>query len=449
MEINKTYRLTCIDLNHEVVGVCKVDGFPIFVNDLLINEVADVKIIKLNKNYGSGAVVNRISSSSNRVIPVCPKFGICGGCDLMHMNYNAQLQFKLKKVNETFKRIGHLDYEVKEIIGANNPYEYRNKVQIPYSYNGKKNIYGFYKKNSHDLVEFDKCVIGYNEVNDIAKFIRNLFNEYKIPCYDESIDKGTLRNLLVRKTFDNKYMVVLISRERNINYLDEIVSKIRDRYSFVLSIILNYNPKKGNTILGDEYRVLYGDDYLIEEILGLKFKMSHKAFFQINHEQTINLYNKVLEYSEVNENSKVLDVYCGVGTISLAFAKYAKEVIGIEVVEEAIENAKDNYSLNKNIIKASNVEFVCGKAEDVIEAKIGKEIDILICDPPRKGLDDKVVEAILNSNIKKFIYVSCDCATLARDLKKLSSRYSITKSCCVDLFPNTEHVETVVCLERK
>ena len=342
MEINSIYRLTCVDLNYEGIGVCKIDGFPIFVPNLLIDEVADVKITKLNKNYGNGIIINRLTNSDYRIKPVCSKFGICGGCDLMHMSYESQLNFKLKMVNETLKRIGHLDYEIKEIIGANNPLNYRNKVQIPYKYNGKKNICGFYKKKSHDFVEFDNCYICNKEISDLSRFIKNLFNENKINCYNEDKDNGTLRNVLIRNTYDNRYMVVLISKTKDIPYLKEIVSKLIKRYEFIDSVILNYNPKKNNTILGDEYQVLYGNDYLIENILGLNFKMSHKAFFQVNHEQTINLYNKILEFSNVNSNSTVLDVYCGVGTISLAFSKYAKKVIGIEVVEEAISNAKEN-----------------------------------------------------------------------------------------------------------
>ena len=449
MELNEIVKATCVDLNHEGLGVCKIDGFPIFVNDLLVNEVATIKITKLNNNYGNGVIVKRISDSSLRTRPICKNFGVCGGCDLMHMTYPAQLQFKLKMVNETLKRIGHIDYEIKEIIEANNPYQYRNKVQIPYTYDGKKNIYGFYKKKSHELVEFDDCIIGTKETSDIAKFVKNIFNEYKIPCYDEQKDSGVLRNLLVRKTYDNNYMVVLVSKVKTFNHLDDIVLKIKNRYSYVKSIILNFNPKKNNTILGDEYKVLYGEDYLIEDILGLKFKMSHKAFFQINHEQTEKLYSKALEFSGVTSSSTVLDVYCGVGTISLCFAKIAKKVIGIEVVEKAINNAKDNYKLNIDKLNSKDVEFICGKAEDLIESKLSNDIGILVCDPPRKGLDIKVSNAILNSNIKKFIYVSCDPATLARDLEILTKNYAIKNSCCVDLFPNTCNVETVIELERK
>ena len=448
MNVKEKYNLKCVDLNHDGLGVAKIDNFPIFVSNFLPDEEAEIEITKVNSNYATGKVINLTKKSSNRVNPLCPKFGVCGGCDLMHMNYNYQVEFKLKMVNETLKRIGHIDYNIKEIISADNTYNYRNKVQIPYQFNGKKNICGFYKKKSHDLVEVDDCLISPDKTIEIARFIRNIFNEFNIKAYDEVNDKGVLRNLLIRKNYLDEYMIVLISRVDKINDIDKIVNKIINRYSFVKSVILNYNPKENNTILGESFKVLYGNDYLVEDICGLKFRMSHKAFFQVNHEQTEKLYNKVIEFADVNESMKVLDLYCGVGTISLLFSKYVSKVTGVEVVEEAVKNANVNKELNKEIIKAKDVKFVLGKSEDVISDYIN-DCDLLVVDPPRKGLDQNVIKNIIENKVKKMIYVSCDCATLARDLSLLSEYYEIVNGCCVDLFPNTADVESVVKLRLK
>ena len=448
MKEKDVIKLTCDNLNHDGLGVAKVDSFPVFVFNFLPGEEALIEVTKVHSNYAIGKVIELLNASSDRVKPECPKYGVCGGCDLMHMTYDAECKFKLNMVNETLKRIGHLDYRITEILKADTPKYYRNKVQMPYTFNGKKNICGFYKKKSHDLVEVDDCLISPDKSLDITRFIRNLFNEYNLRCYDENKDIGTLRNVLIRKNYSDEYMVVIISKENEINHLDEIVQKIIKRYSFVKSIILNYNPKKNNTILGETFKVLYGDDYLIEDLCGLKFKMSHKAFFQINHDQTVKLYNKIIELSNVTKDMSVLDLYCGVGTISLSFAKYAKSVIGVEVVNEAILNAKENANLNTDLINTKDIKFVLGKSEDVISEYIDK-CDLLVVDPPRKGLDINVINAIIKSQIKKVIYVSCDCATMARDLNLLKDNYIIEDAVCVDLFPRTANVESIVVLYNK
>lgn len=448
MKVNDIIKLKCIDINHEGLGVVKKDDFPLFVPNLLVGETAEIKVVDLKKNYGIGKVVNHCDFSENRVNPICSNFFECGGCDLMHMNYQSQLAFKLQMGNATFKRIGHLDFKIKNIIGMDKPYNYRNKVQMPIGREKGKMITGFYKKKSHDIIKLEKCYIQPDESTEIAKLVKNICNDLLISSYDEKNKEGCLRHVIIRKTFDNEYMVVLVifdDHKDNLIKLNELSHRIIQRNKNIKSIILNINKKVNNTILGLEYKALAGNDYLIEKILGLKFYMSHRAFFQINLKQTEKLYEKALEYANISENDVVLDCYCGVGTISLLAAQKAKKVYGIEIVPEAINDAIKNSKLN-NI---NNAEFIVGKAEEEILKFKDKLIDVIIVDPPRKGLDINVIETIKKKQINKMVYVSCDIATLARDLSILSDSYNIIDVTLVDMFPQTADVETVCCLQRK
>lgn len=448
MKEQQILQLKCIDINHEGLGVVKADDFTIFVPNLLVGEEAKIRVNQIKKSFAFGEVVEYISYSKERVNPICKHFFKCGGCDLMHMNYESQLKFKLSMANATFKRIGHLDFEIKNIIGMENPYEYRNKVQMPIGKKNGKIITGFYKKKSHDIIELDKCYIQPSLSTDITKLVKNVANDLKIQAYDEVNKNGCLRHVIVRKTFCGEYMIVLVvfdDSKQNLYLLKELTERVVNRYSEVKSVILNVNKKINNVILGDSYKTLFGSDILIEEILGLKFRMSHKAFFQINLKQTEKLYSKALEYANINKEDIVLDCYCGVGTISLLASKKAKKVYGIEVVSEAINDAIENSKLN-NI---NNAEFIVGKAEEKILEFKDKEIDVMIVDPPRKGLDINVVNTIKQKKIRKIVYVSCDIATLARDLSLLSDMYKIDDVTLVDMFPQTADVETVVLLSRK
>lgn len=438
------FNAECINLSHEGLGVVKVDNKPYFIYDMLPGESGKIEIIKENKNYGSGKIIQRKNNSIDRINPKCPLFLKCGGCDLCHMNYEYETKFKLKMVNETYKRIGHLDYKFTKIIKADHIEAYRNKVQIPFAFKNGKTICGFYRKQTHDIIETRNCLLQTEITTNIAIFVKNVMNELKINAYDETSHKGFLRHLLIRKNNNDEYMVVMIANEYKDNDVKLIADKILNKFPCVKSIILNINKEKSNVILGDSYKVIYGKDYLIETILGLKFKMSHKAFFQINHEQTEKLYSNALSLAKITENDTVLDLYCGVGTITLLASKQAKKVYGIEIVKEAIDDAKENAILN-NI---NNVEFIVGKAEDKFN-EIKETIDVLIVDPPRKGLDLSLVQTLKQSNIKKIIYVSCDVSTMARDVSLLQDNYIIKDGLCVDLFPRTSNVETVICLERK
>ena len=450
------YNLQCIDMNHEGLGVVKKDGFPIFVPNLIVGEQAKIKVTKVNKSFALGEVVQIIEESKLRVRPRCKHFFKCGGCDLMHLDYKSQLDFKLSMANATFQRIGHLDFKIKNIIGMDKnindneiqPYYYRNKVQIPFGMRGNKTVCGFYKKKTHDIIDLDECFIQPILSTEIGRLVKNIMNELGLTAYDEQAKKGCIRHTIIRKTVKNEYMIVFVIYDdckSNIELIKELATKITNKYKEIKSVIINVNKKVNNVILGDYSKTIYGTDVLIENILGLNFKLSHKAFFQINHTQTEKLYSKALEFANITNNDVVLDCYCGVGTISLLAATKAKKVYGIEVVKEAIDDAIENAKLNK----ITNAEFIVGKAEEEILKFKDKLIDIMIVDPPRKGLDIDVINTIIQKKIEKIVYVSCDIATLARDLQLLQSDYEIKDVTLVDMFPQTADVETVAMLVRK
>lgn len=439
------FKVECMDLNHRGAGVCTVDGFTVFVDGLLVGEIAEIEIIKMQKTYGFGKIINIINQSENRIKPVCKIFGICGGCEIMHLVYKEQLAFKKKMTKETLRRLGNLDVEINEIIGMDEPYYYRNKVQIPFQTKNNKVICGFYKQGTHEVVPLDECFIQPTIATDVAIFIKNLANEYKLSAYDEVSKKGLLRHVLIRKTINDEYMLVLITNGDTIPNEDQIVNKIVNRYPIIKSIIQNVNTRHSNVILGEESKLLFGTTTLIESLLGLKFILSHKSFFQTNHIQTEKLYSKVLEYANPIKEDVIVDGYCGVGSISLLLATKAKEVYGIEIVPDAIKDAKNNARLND----IKNVKFILGKTEEEIFNLVDININTIVIDPPRKGCDKILLDAIMKRKIKKIVYVSCDVATLARDLNILNESYNIKEITLFDMFPQTSHVESCVLLERR
>ena len=445
MEIKDQLRVEIVDMSYDGLGVAKVDGYILFVDGCLVGEKALVEITELGKNYGFAKLIGVSRQSPYRTKPICPHFGICGSCELMHLDYKQQLQFKKKNVVETIKKVAHIDdLKIDKIIGMDNPYNYRNKIQMPFAYN-KKAIFGYYKKKSHEVVPIDKCYLQPDEMTEIVKFIKNLCNEYNVSIYNEITGKGILRHVLVRKNYKNELMVVLITNGSNLFNIDVIVKKIVDRYNNVKSIYQNINMKKNNVILGESSKLLYGQKTLEEKLCGLYFDVSYQSFFQVNREQTEKLYNTVLEYADANERTSIIDAYCGVGTISLMLAQKAKFVYGIEVVKEAIINAKAN-AVKNNI---TNTKFIVGKVEDKINELVNNEVNTIVVDPPRKGLDINVVKTLLNSNIKRIVYVSCNPTSLARDLNLLKEKFEIKKCSIVDMFCQTVGIETIVSLDSK
>lgn len=446
VNINQMVQLNIISQNYECLGVAKIDDLVVFVEGAIKGETVLAKITKITNKYSIAKLVEVLKPSADRVKPKCAYFGSCGGCKMLHMKYDATLALKLDAFNETLKRIGNIDYEVKEIYGMDNPFAYRNKIQMPASMSNNKLYFGYYKNDSHQVVPIEECLIQSDNVTDVINFIKNLCREFKISSYNEETKSGIVRHILVRENYLGQLMIALVVNNAHIPYEKEIVNKITNRYKNVISIIKNINQIHNNVILGKQYEVLFGKDEIVDQILGINFKISHQSFFQVNRIQTNKLYSIILEYlGNEASNLKVIDAYCGVGSISLCLAKKVKHVYGIEVVKEAIDNAKENALFNG----IDNVDFFCTKVEDKIGDLINNDIDAVVVDPPRKGLDKNVIDAIINNKIKKVIYVSCNPATLARDLTMFSSNYDIDNIKLVDLFCYSEHIETVVCLERK
>ena len=461
-QIKKSSKIValCIDQNHEGQGICKVDGikdseevkeFIIFVNNMIPGEKGQIEITKLHNSYGYAKVVKIFNEtkSPKRIVPICKEYGSCGGCNIMHMNYDAQLEFKNKMIEETLRRIGGINnIKVLQIIGMKSPKYYRNKVQIPYRKEHFKVNCGFFARESHNIIPINECLIQPNISTEIVKFIKNLCNEFHIEGYNEKYNSGTIRHVLIRTNKSlNEIMVVLVLTKGLLDHKDEIVSKIIKRYPAVKSIIINVNNKIGNTILGDKCITIYGKDYIIDELCGLNFRIGPKSFYQVNHQQTEVLYNKIIETGNFKQEDCIIDAYCGIGTIGLIIASHVKQVLSVEIVEEAICNAKINARDNQ----INNIDFVCNKAEEqIIEwAKENIQIDAIIVDPPRKGCDIKLLDTIDEMKINKMIYVSCDPATLARDLKIMKEKgYNIRLVQPVDMFPYTSNCETITLLEK-
>ena len=459
IKIGATLKVDFVSLSHEGLGIAKINGlnqhneyyenFPIFVSGALPKESGIIQITKLTKTYGFGELVKIFPDtySLDRTTPICKNYPTCGGCNIMHMNYKAQLRFKEQMVKETLERIGCLDnVKVESIIGAKNPIYYRNKVQVPVGQENNKTIAGFYKRDTHHIIPLDKCYIQPSFSTEVTQFIKNLLNEYKLVGYDERLHKGDIRHILVKSNIDGEMMIVIVALHEIKNHLDMIVKKITTRYPLVKSIVLNINKARGNTILGDTNILLYGDKFITDTLCGKKFILGATSFYQVNHEQTETLYTKALELAHFTKTDTIIDAYCGIGTIGIIASKDVKEVYGVEIVKEAIENAKINLSLNK----VENATYVVGKAEEQIVKWMhdGLAVTGIVVDPPRKGCDEALLETIKQMKISKVLYISCNPATLARDLKYLTQNgYTIQVVQPIDMFPQSSHVETIVVLQ--
>ena len=442
--INKEVNVDITDINYEGMGIANLNDKCLFVEGAITDENVDCVLDFENKSFYRGHAVKINQQSPFRIKPKCATYDKCGGCQLLHLDYQESLKYKLKSVNNTLKKIGNVDFEVKEIIGMDELIPYRNKVQIKAGKVEDHLVLGYFERRSHNIVPFKNCILQSDEINEMTNFIKNILNEFHLQAYDENTKQGDIKHVMIRENKNKEMMIVFVISKKKIEHEKELVDKLLNRYNNIVSIIKNINEKDNNVILGDKFEVLYGKDEIIDEILGLKFKISHYSFFQVNRYQTEKLYSKVLEY--VGKENNVVDAYCGVGSISLNLAKNSKQVYGIEVVKEAIDNANANKELN-NI---KNVEFILGKVEDkIFELLENKTIDCVVIDPPRKGLDIKVIDALKNTNIKKIVYVSCNPSTLARDLGLLKDKYEIENMCTVDMFAYTTGVESVCTLTNR
>ena len=448
---NDIVTLEIVDCGTDGEGIGKADGFTVFVKDAVIGDTVTAKIMKAKKNYGDGRLMEILNASPYRVEPVCPSARQCGGCQLQAVSYEEQKVFKEKKLRGHLERIGGFtNLPMEPLIGMDEPYHYRNKAQFPVGRNKEgKIVTGFYAGRTHAIIENRDCALGIPENKDVLDRVIAHMEKYNIAPYDEVTGKGLVRHIFVRYGFfTGELMVCLIINGQDLPHQRELVEKLCE-IPGMTSISLNMNKKRSNVILGDKVKTIWGKEYITDKIGDISYEISPLSFFQVNPQQTWKLYSKALEYADLHGEETVWDLYCGIGTISLFLAQKAKFVRGVEIVPAAIEDAKRNAQINH----IENVEFFVGKAEEVLPReyeKNGVYADVIVVDPPRKGCDAMLLKTILKMQPKRVVYVSCDSATLARDLRFLCDNgYELKKVCGVDQFPQTVHVESIVLLSHK
>ena len=435
---------TAIDLSSEGKGVVKYHNDIIFVDGLFPNEEADIEILYQRAGVYFGKVKHLYNLSKERIQPKCKICTSCGGCQYQQLDYKAQLKYKTKRVKEALSRIAHIKQDVLPCIGASNPYNYRNKIQVPFVKDRNGVVkFGFYKENTHIIMPIKECAIEDKKAAPILWDIKLLLEDMNIPTYNEDSGKGILRYVLIRTSHHyDELMVVLVTTQMNFPGQRNFVNELIKRHPEITTVVENVNSRKTNVILGDKEKVLYGPGHIKDDILGLTFEISASSFFQINPEQVEKLYKCALDL--VNPNEIVLDAYSGVGTIGLIAARNAKKVISVEINKSAHKNAVENAKRNN----VNNIEFICDDAGKFI-TKFDGDIDTLIMDPPRSGSDETFLKTVMDKRIKKVIYVSCNPETLARDIEYLSPLYEVKYVQPVDMFPMTAHVETIVGLSLK
>lgn len=444
VEKNEYYDVIFEDLTHDGSGVAKINGFPIFVPHGIPEEHAKIKIVKAKKTYGFGKLIELINPSPFRIEPSCPNGPHCGSCHLQHISYEGQLKAKYKQVKEVLARIGGIsNVPVHHVLGMDNPSRYRNKIQVPVGEREGGLIAGYYKTRSHEIVDMDSCQIQHETLDYVYQTVKSILKKYDIKGYHEETHRGTIRHIMARYGLVTKdVMVVLITKTHDLPHQKQIVEEILTNIPNVKSIVQNINSKRTNVILGDETKVLWGEKYIYDYIGDVKFAISAKSFYQVNPQQTKVLYEKALEYANLTGKETVIDAYCGIGSISLFLAQKAKKVYGVEIVPEAIDDANRNAKLNG----IANVEFAVGEAETIMPkwANQGIKADVIVVDPPRKGCDESLLQTIIEMKPKRVVYVSCNPATLARDLRILEDGgFKTVEVQPVDMFPGTMHVECV------
>lgn len=438
------------DLTHDGAGVAKVNGYPIFVPNTLPGEKAKIRVVKANKGYGFGRLIELYEASAHRVeVPVEENYKY-GGCQLQHISYEGQLEFKENQVKQVMKRIGKLENAtIHPIIGMDNPLNYRNKAQVPVGKKGGNLIAGFYKPRTHEIVDTNESIVQDPAVNEAIKVVKEICSELGIDPYNEIHHRGVLRHIMARYAKSTgELMIVLITRSTSLLHKNKIIEEILKRLPNVKSIVHNINNQKTNVIMGDKTKVLWGNEVIYDYIGDVKFAISAASFYQVNPDQTKVLYDKALEYADLTGEETVVDAYCGIGTISLFLAQKAKSVLGVEMIPQAIEDARRNAELNE----VENVKFSIGEAETFIPLwyEQGNSADVMVVDPPRKGCDEALLKTIIEMAPKKMVYISCNPATLARDLRILEDGgYQTEELQPVDMFPMTTHVEVVAKLTLK
>ena len=447
---NEYIELTFSDLTHEGDGVGKIEGYPVFVPYALPGEKAKVKILKVKKNLAYGKLIEIYEKSEDRVEPPCEVFYKCGGCQIQHITYEKQLEMKRKVVEDVMRKIAHMpDVTIHPTIGMEEPWSYRNKAQMPVAMKDGRVLTGFYQKRSHNIIQMDTCPVQ-NKANDhILREMRGIIEDLGIEPYDEINHRGVIRHIVVRSGYHTgEIMVVIVTNTKDLQKKEQLIENIRALDSNIVGIVHNVNPKRTNVIMGRDSKLLWGKDFIIDKIGELEFEISAHSFFQVNPEQTEKLYEQTLKYAQLTGSETVIDAYCGIGSISLFLAQHAKKVYGVEVVPQAIDNAKDNAKRNG----LTNAEFYVGQAEKVMPwwRAQGLRPDVIVVDPPRKGCDEALLQAMIEMEPERIVYVSCNPSTLARDLKILAGGgYEVKEIQPVDMFPQSSHVESVTLVERK
>lgn len=442
VEKNKEYIVEIIDNGFEGEGIAKINDFTIFIPGAIKGEKVKILIVKVLSSYAFGKILEILKKSENRIEPDCKTYKRCGGCNLRHIKYQETLKQKQNAVQSLVDKTLKNKIKVKETVGMENPYHYRNKVQYPVGIdkNGKPQI-GVFANRSHEIIPIEKCFIQNEKSEEIAKYIFDLWKENKYTIYNEETRKGLLRHIVIKTGIKtNQYMCILVVNGQGFDNEKEFASEIANKYKEITSIIVNSNMKNTNVILGLENRTIFGKGYIEDKLGEYIFKISPLSFYQVNPIQAEKLYNLGIEKAMITKDDIVFDLYCGIGTISLFMSKYAKKVYGIEIVEEAIKAAKENAKINN----VDNVEFIAGDVEKALSSIIyDRKIipDIVMVDPPRRGLDNTSVNNILKIRSKRLVYISCNPATLVRDLAKLEEVYEVKEIIPVDMFPFTSHVE--------
>ena len=445
---NQIYETVITDYTAEGQGVAHVEGCAVFIPNAILGEKVDVRIEKAAKNWAAGKIVKILELSPHRVQRECPLSASCGGCDFWHMDYAEESRLKADRVRQCLNRIGGENLTEMPILTAPTCYGYRNKAQYPVAFKKGRAYAGFFKAGTHEVVENARCRILPEETDAVKDIVIDYVNQNHVSVYDEGAHKGLLRHIYVRRgAVSGQILVCLAVNGRSIPRENALIEALKAIPGFT-TLVLSVNTKKGNAVLGDEFITLCGPGYIEDTLCGLTFRLSPRSFYQVNHHQAQRLYDAAIRHAGITKEDTVLDLYCGVGTITLAMAKAAGKVIGIEVIPQAVEDAKDNAKRNG----IENAEFFCGDAgQAALELeKQGVKADVVVVDPPRKGLNADTIEALARFAPRRIVYVSCDPATLARDVALLKERgYRLQNAMAADLFPRCAHVESVVCLVRE
>jgi len=446
MNKNDIYKVVITGFDYEGLGVTRVDNFVVFVSLGVIGDELKIRITEVKKNFAFAEIIEIIKSSINRTKPICNNFGKCGGCDLWHINYETQITFKKNLISDTLKKIANLEISEVKTFGHKTDFNYRNKVQIPFQESDGEIVYGFYEKNSHSIVSLDNCRIQDSIHQKILESFKNIVQS-KLSIYNENLNSGLLRHLIFRKNLKNELMLILVINGKVNKKITDCLLELIRNYPQIISIYININTRRTNVILGSEMIHIFGKEVIVDSIANLSFEISPDSFFQINPYMTKILYEEALRMTAIANKDVVVDCYSGIGTISLFLAQKAKFVYGIEIVKNAIKNAKNNAKLN-NI---ENVKFIEGDVPNKIGEILKKErIDVIVFDPPRKGLGVELLSQLIPYKIKKMVYISCDIKSAAKDIKYLiDNNYQVKEASAFDMFPGTKHVESCFLLELK